>query len=147
MMSDYTVKKSDRKSWKSLAQTLSETIKSEDPEAAILKRPFNEYLTISTDDTCSITFLSPNHRDQVMSFIDSPKYVREFLNNADEKAIKEYCRTSKYEPRSKERILRIDPELYEDFIKRIGEDILNHPTIEDSSIHQLVSEKCKHMHD
>ncbi|XP_055999935.1 uncharacterized protein LOC125654653 isoform X4 [Ostrea edulis] len=137
LMSDYTVKKSDQKSWISLLQTLSKAFKSLNPGTNVRIRPFNEYLTVRTDG--SVTFLSKRQRDQVIDFIDSPEYVRVFLTHADQKAIKEYCRTSK--PRSAEKIIRIDSELNEKLVNRIGVDILNHPTIEDSSIHQLVSEK------
>ncbi|XP_061187464.1 uncharacterized protein LOC133195594 isoform X2 [Saccostrea echinata] len=138
LMTNYTGRENDEQ-WLSNLEELRKALHLPDSVNTLRVRPLNEYLTVSADGV--VTFLSKRERDLVIESVDCPEYGRIFLMHADRNSVIEYCRTSQYVQKPGEVILRIDSTFNEDLIDRIGLEILDHPTIEDSSIHQMISKK------
>ncbi|XP_062605591.1 probable serine/threonine-protein kinase pats1 isoform X2 [Saccostrea cucullata] len=139
-MANYTARENDEQ-WLLNLEELQRAFHLPSSVNSLRVRPLNEYLTVCTDGV--VTFLSKRERDLVIESVDSPEYGRIFLMCADRNSVIEYCRTSQYEQKPGEVILRIDSKFNEDLIDRIGLEILDHPTIEDSSIHEMISKKLR----
>lgn len=65
------------------------------------------------------------------------------LDNANIKTILTFCRTHDYKVIPTERCIRLPEDYTEKFVDKLGHRILTHPTVEDQSIHEMLSRKCK----
>lgn len=66
-----------------------------------------------------------------------------FLKKAPIETVAEFCRTHDYQMIPMERCLCLPTNYTEKFVERIGHRIFTHQTIEDQSIHGMLSKKCK----
>ncbi|XP_061193937.1 uncharacterized protein LOC133202179 [Saccostrea echinata] len=76
-----------------------------------------------------------------LKFSTNSKFLDIFLTWAEKENIAEYCRSWNYRRREDEVCCWLLPEETEEFLKRLGEDIFTHPTMEDQSFHEAVFRK------
>ncbi|XP_062618328.1 uncharacterized protein LOC134279934 [Saccostrea cucullata] len=76
-----------------------------------------------------------------LKFLESSGFTEVFLTGAEKENVAEYCRSWNYRRREDEVCCWLLPDKNEEFLKRLGEDIFTHPTMEDQSFHEVVFKK------
>ncbi|XP_062612912.1 uncharacterized protein LOC134274669, partial [Saccostrea cucullata] len=109
-----------------------------------IKKPSNlsslkKYKPILKQDGVNVEFSCKFFKHTTfLTFAKNPNFVDIFLSLAEKDNISEYCRSWAYPKKEREVFCWLSPHQTTQLIEKLGEDIFNHPTWQDTSIHNTV---------
>ncbi|XP_062618281.1 uncharacterized protein LOC134279882 [Saccostrea cucullata] len=128
--------------WMTKYNSVAKSFRLKEISKPFAHKGFEKYEPILKLNESEISYSSELFKNiSFLKFSKKSDFTEIFLTGAEKENVAEYCRSWNYRRREDEVCCWLLPDKNEEFLKRLGEDIFTHPTMEDQSFREVVFKK------